>query len=330
MKCPKCSYLGFETGDRCRNCGYDFSLMAIADKPAIELDLDLRRPVVDAPESPDWPMRGEGEVPLSAPAVPISATVRRQRSEPPPVPSAAKGRESKPARDSKLPLFTASSRDKGDEPLIKLPVTPRPPLAVRRTPDTARLQAVSRAVRGVEREPALEFDQTIRRAPERDAPGRAPAHPVSRPAPKAAARVAVDVSQPVIRMIAAAIDHVLLGAIDLVVIYLTLRISGLTMGEWTALPLVPLVFFLLLVKLAYFYAFTAVGGQTIGKMALRIRVVTEDHGSIDAALALRRTVIGAASTAFLGLGLLPAFFDPERRAFHDRVARTRVIALRPA
>ena len=28
MKCPKCSYLGFETGDRCRNCGYDFSLIA--------------------------------------------------------------------------------------------------------------------------------------------------------------------------------------------------------------------------------------------------------------------------------------------------------------
>src|SRR5687768_18063365 len=21
MKCPKCDYLGFETGDRCRNCG---------------------------------------------------------------------------------------------------------------------------------------------------------------------------------------------------------------------------------------------------------------------------------------------------------------------
>ena len=26
MKCPKCEYLGFETGDRCKNCGYDFSL----------------------------------------------------------------------------------------------------------------------------------------------------------------------------------------------------------------------------------------------------------------------------------------------------------------
>ena len=27
MKCPKCHYLGFDTGDRCRNCGYDFSLL---------------------------------------------------------------------------------------------------------------------------------------------------------------------------------------------------------------------------------------------------------------------------------------------------------------
>src|SRR5260221_621629 len=27
MKCPKCAYLGFETGDRCKNCGYDFSLI---------------------------------------------------------------------------------------------------------------------------------------------------------------------------------------------------------------------------------------------------------------------------------------------------------------
>ena len=26
MKCPKCEYLGFDTGDRCRNCGYNFSL----------------------------------------------------------------------------------------------------------------------------------------------------------------------------------------------------------------------------------------------------------------------------------------------------------------
>ena len=28
MKCPKCDYIGFEPTDRCRNCGFDFSLSA--------------------------------------------------------------------------------------------------------------------------------------------------------------------------------------------------------------------------------------------------------------------------------------------------------------
>ena len=26
MKCPKCGYLGYQDVERCRNCGYDFSL----------------------------------------------------------------------------------------------------------------------------------------------------------------------------------------------------------------------------------------------------------------------------------------------------------------
>ena len=43
MKCPKCSYLGFETGDRCKNCGYDFSLLAAPHEPP-DHDLNLRLP----------------------------------------------------------------------------------------------------------------------------------------------------------------------------------------------------------------------------------------------------------------------------------------------
>ena len=45
MKCPKCDYLGFETGDRCKNCGYDFSLLA---SPQVEpADLSLKSPARD-------------------------------------------------------------------------------------------------------------------------------------------------------------------------------------------------------------------------------------------------------------------------------------------
>lgn len=325
MKCPKCSYLGFETGDRCRNCGYDFSLILDSKATPAEMDLELRRDVPDTADVSDWMIRTDVE-----PAPPVrsvsSPSARASTS-----PSVGAGARSEPraSRDSKLPLFTSSPLERGDEPLIKLPVTPRPPLAVRRTPDNPRLRVASSAIRSVERSPALEFDDAVRSVEEVEAPAPLPAPPISAPVRQRAVARA-DVSGPLARVVAAAIDHVLLGAIDLAVVYFTLRISGISMDEWTVLPLVPLMFFLLILKIAYFYAFTAVGGQTIGKMTLRIRVVGEDHDSIDATLALRRTLLGAASTAALGLGLLPAFFDPERRAFHDRMARTRVIALRTA
>ncbi len=308
MKCPKCSYLGFETGDRCRNCGYDFSLISHGDPQPIDMDLELRSAHSDAAAASDWPIRAEATLP-------------------PPIHSAVSTPNVRPSRGSKLPLFT--SADRADEPLIRLPVTPRPPLAVRRTPDSPQLQVVSRAVRAVEREPALEFE-TARATSVSEDLAQVAALPAARGSTKKHLGAPVILSGPLTRMVAAAIDHVLLLAIDAGVIYFTLRISGLTMNEWGALPALPLLAFLLLLKLAYFCAFTAVGGQTIGKMALRIRVVSEDNGAIDGNLALKRAVVGAVSTAFLGLGLLPAFFDPERRAFHDRVARTRVVGLRTA
>src|SRR4249919_1857824 len=40
MKCPKCQYFSFDNGERCRNCGYDFSL--VADAPAPDPDLSIQ------------------------------------------------------------------------------------------------------------------------------------------------------------------------------------------------------------------------------------------------------------------------------------------------
>ena len=132
------------------------------------------------------------------------------------------------------------------------------------------------------------------------------------------------------RAAAAAIDHVILSAVDLTVLYLTLRMSGLSMAEWQALPPAPLVTFLFLVKIAYFCAFTAVGGQTIGKMAAHIRVVTDEGDAVDVACAVQRTMAAAVSTLAFGLGFVPALIGAERRALHDRVAHTRVVVLRSA
>lgn len=337
MKCPKCNYLGFETGDRCKNCGYDFSLMTDAGPERIEIDLDLRETQLAGPG--DWLAQVDAQLPSSEPAIPQVGLHATPAPDPAVAPDPAPAARSEAAAAERLPLFTLALDDGGDEPLIKVPPTPRPPLAVRRTPDTPRLRAMSAPVRRVQPEPtpALQFDADGGGAPEpRHTPAAVEPPPITRPRVSRVWRESVrrpdpavpgEASAPGARAAAAAIDHLMLGGIDLAVVYFTLRMAGLPMDQWTALPPVPLIAFLLLIKLSYFCAFTAVGGQTIGKMAARIRVVSADDHPIDAALALRRTLAGVLSAALLGLGFLPALFGSDRRALHDRVARTRVIAL---
>lgn len=313
MKCPKCSYLGFETGDRCKNCGYDFSLIEASEPEEVEVDLTLQLATDDAPEAPAWLEQVDrGLSPLKAepPSTPVSEpAVSNPRA------AAAPQR----AYETPLPLFARPRDEAGDEPLIKLRATPRPPLAVRRTPDTPRLRAVPKPLPRINLEPVLDFV---------DEPVASVQPPVvSRPGPQ---MVRGEISGASARLAAAALDHAILLAIDLVVVYFTLRMAGLSTSEWQTLPFPPLLTFVLLLKLSYFCAFTAVGGQTIGKMAAHIRVVSADERPLDAALALRRTLAGAASAALLGLGFLPALFGSDRRALHDHVARTRVIALRAA
>jgi uncharacterized RDD family membrane protein YckC len=317
MKCPKCNYLGFETGDRCKNCGYDFSfIVATIETPEGDM-IDVTMPR-DEGTTPDLDLTLPGDTAAPADAV-------------------------APHRVPELPLFGSAVQDDNDEPLIRVPGAPRPPLAVRKTPEAApRLRAVPKPAPA---EAALEFaDDEAEAAPvaaERpiDAPPPFPERPrpgvpdVSEPPMADVGRVdtpRLTTSAPLPRLAAAAIDHVILIAIDLAVVYFTLRMTGLTMSDWPALPVAPLVTFLLLLKVAYFMAFTAVGGQTIGKMATHIRVVTESLGPLDPATAARRTAVATASTIVFGLGFIPALFAADRRALHDRVAHTRVVALHSA
>ncbi|HEY8278641.1 MAG TPA: RDD family protein [Bdellovibrionota bacterium] len=71
---------------------------------------------------------------------------------------------------------------------------------------------------------------------------------------------------------------------------------------------------------AYFLLSESFGGQSLGKMALGLRVVEDDKyqkptGLPHAALRLLLFVVGA---AFLGLGFLASFWDAKRRPWHDR------------
>jgi uncharacterized RDD family membrane protein YckC len=308
VKCPKCSYLGFETGDRCKNCGYDFSLIAVGpapDAPAGDAAIRTDDAETGVPELwLDRMDRTMAEASRQSAEDHLSGV--RQSAAPP----------AKTTADESLPLFNPNDPD--DIPLIALPPAPRPPLSVRRTPDVPRLRAVPRAPRRAE--PALNF----REEPEEEVPLPQPVvKPRVRPtaSPVQGRR---DVGGR--RLVAAAIDHAILVVIDLAVVYFTLRMAGLDGADVGALPIAPLVTFLGLLKIAYFSAFTAVGGQTIGKMALHIRVVGDDV-EMDSGRAIRRTFAALLSLLPLGVGFLPAFFGADRRALHDRLTHTRVVGL---
>jgi uncharacterized RDD family membrane protein YckC len=307
MKCPKCSYLGFETGDRCKNCGYDFSLIAVGPTSTPMADAIIRTDDAETGAPELWLDRMDRSMDeASRPSAQdhLSGII----SSPP----------SNTTAEHSLPLFNPDDPD--DIPLIALPAAPRPPLSVRRTPEGPRLRAVPRMSRRAE--PALNFREEPEDE-ERAAPQPLPARThVDRsiPAPEGKREVGFR------RLVAAVIDHALLLAIDLAVVYFTLRMAGLDAADVQALPIAPLVTFLGLVKVSYFTAFTAVGGQTIGKMALHIRVVG-DEVPVDSGRAVRRTFAALLSTLPLGLGFLPAFFGTDRRALHDRLTHTRVIGL---
>jgi uncharacterized RDD family membrane protein YckC len=309
MKCPKCSYLGFETGDRCKNCGYDFSLLA-APAP-VAPDLNIRAPEPNQSVPDVWLDR------MDSRAVDVSIHAIDSVAAPAATAVVTSPPASEP-RELSFPLFSPAS-DVDDEPLIKLPAAPRPPLAVRRTPDIPRLRPPSKPAAEEGNRLELEFSE----APASIAPARPPVIQPSR-APGEGA-----VSGLGRRGFAALIDHGILLAIDFIVVYSTLRMSALTINEWALLPPVPIVAFLVMLKLSYFGAFTAACGQTIGKMAMRIRVVADD-ARLDPARAARRTLVSAVSLLAAGTGFIPVFIDPDHRALHDRMAGTRVVEVTAA
>jgi uncharacterized RDD family membrane protein YckC len=110
-------------------------------------------------------------------------------------------------------------------------------------------------------------------------------------------------------------------------VWLTVRLAGLTptVEDLQVIRPVPMAAFLLVMAFLYLTGFTVGGGQTIGKMVTGIRVTGDDGRGVDITGAVVRSLGCIAAVATLGLLFVPAFFGPERRAVHDRLAGTRVV-----
>jgi len=297
MKCPKCSYIGFEPTDRCRNCGFDFSLSAAVSP---DLDLPMRQGEPLGPMA-DFDL-GEARRP-PRPTPQTRAARRRQDT------SLDPGLQPPATTPADLPLFGELPPDL---PLVR-PSAPSAPLSVRRSTPAPTRPRTPLARRPPD--PELEaLPLEVHAADDAPPPSRA-----------AAPAAPGEVASLGIRAAAGAIDWLMLLGLDLAVVYFTLRVSRLDTGEIMLLPAAPLAAFLVLLNGGYLALFTAASGQTLGKMALGLKVVSESGTPPTAARALLREAAFLVGAALAGLGLLPAVFDTARRGLHDRLANTRVV-----
>lgn len=306
MRCPKCQYISFGSANRCRNCGYDFSL---ADDVAAFEDLPI--------QTGDEPIGPLSDLPLGSTATPEQVGRPAAASAPSPLREAlppGDASDAVPSAAADLPLFSISALD--DRPLVSAPAVPRPPLAVRRDPPV-----ITRL-----RQPPLE-DET----------GLAPALPgATRSSPPvfadedAGGATGADgrggLAPVAARLAAGALDAAIMAGIDAGVVALTLRFTGVTFADLAQAASIPLAAFLLLLNGGYLVMFTAAGGQTIGKMTAGVRVVPDDGGArVPFATSIVRAAAYLVSLLPAGLGLLPILFSPDGRAIHDRLSSTRVV-----
>jgi uncharacterized RDD family membrane protein YckC len=260
-----------------------------------------------------------------------------------------------PTKD--LPLFVQSMQSVSDDlahnddepeelvPLVKVPARPRTPVSVRRsTPDPARL----RAKYGMSPNPEPDLWSNVAPDPVnpldqvelREEVGAFQDLPLtsepamswpSEPTPE---RLPVGWQEPVgagARLFAAMIDATLLGGISAAVIYFTLQVTGLSIGQIGLLPALPLVGLLLMMIIGYLLMFTVASGQTVGKMAMNLRVVGTSpeaviNDRITVSQAAVRTFAALPSVLVFGLGFVPALLGAGL-ALHDRIAHTRVVRL---
>ena len=95
-----------------------------------------------------------------------------------------------------------------------------------------------------------------------------------------------------------------------------------TYGAWAALTLVAAWLYHAWQESSRFQA-------TIGKRLVGIMVFTRDEGRLSFREASERFWLKMFSAAIGLIGFVLAFFDPERRALHDRISHTEVLQPRP-
>lgn len=136
-------------------------------------------------------------------------------------------------------------------------------------------------------------------------------------------------------------SRVLAQLVDMIVVWMIMMPLGMVMGVLQAMkmrapasgpPEVPLGLFLMNILfsggvIAYEALMMQSRGQTLGKMALKIKVVSPDGSKISAGQAWARTLVRVFLSGCCFIGYISAFTNKERTTLHDMAAKTRVVRI---
>jgi uncharacterized RDD family membrane protein YckC len=129
-----------------------------------------------------------------------------------------------------------------------------------------------------------------------------------------------------IRFVAVLIDGVVLLVAQGILFSAGWMLSGGNMGGGMALK-GAVNLFGTLIGAAYGIVFHWLWGQTLGKMALQIKVVSMDGGPLSFGQATGRYFATFLSALILCIGFIMAGIRSDKRALHDLLAGTRVVRL---
>jgi len=131
------------------------------------------------------------------------------------------------------------------------------------------------------------------------------------------------------RMGALLYDSLLLAAVLMVATALFLPLTGGEAITRAGSPLLEWIYrgVLLGLIVAFYGSFWTRRGQTLGMASWRLRLEREDGAALTWGDALRRLAAAVLSLLPAGLGWLWILVDPGKRAWHDRLSRTRVVVV---
>lgn len=122
-----------------------------------------------------------------------------------------------------------------------------------------------------------------------------------------------------VRFIAALIDGVLIGIINTAISYMLTAVLGEGAGSLSMILNLAL-------SIGYYVWYQHKEGQTIGKKAMKIKVVTYDGKTPTLFAFFLRDIVGkAVSAILLFIGYFMVLWDPKKQALHDKIANTYVI-----